>query len=203
MSTPLIMPAPLWSRLALTGFVALLVPYYWMHEGWRNFLWLSDVSLFVTAIALWTRSPLLNSMMAIGVLPFEIYWNLTFFARVFTGIEIGEIPDYMFDGSLPLLLRVISLFHVLLPIVWILLLVRWGYDRRALTVQTVVLWALVGVTYAFTGPDLNINWVYLPYKLRLAWLPQDAWLVAYVVLVPLVIYWPLHRLFSRALPRAR
>lgn len=202
MSTPLALPAPLWSRLALTAFVVLLVPYYWLHEGWRNFFWLSDVSLFVTVLALWARSPLLNSMMAIGVLPFELYWNLTFFVRLLTGVEIGEIPDYMFDASLPLLLRVISLFHVVLPVVWILLLVRWGYDRRALVLQTLLLWAVVAVTYAFTGPDLNINWVYLPYRLRLSWLPENAWLAAYVVVVPLLVYWPLHRVLLRTLPRA-
>ena len=108
----------------------------------------------------------------------------------------------MFDARLPLLLRLISLFHVLLPIVWVLLLVRWGYDRRALRLQVVALCIVVAVTYAFTGPDLNINWVYLPYKLRLSWLPEDAWLVAYVVLVPLLVYWPLHWLYSRVLPQA-
>ncbi|HZQ61693.1 MAG TPA: hypothetical protein VFC24_10115 [Casimicrobiaceae bacterium] len=203
MSTRLILSAPLWSRLATTAFIVLLVPYYWTHEGWRNFFWLSDVSLFVTVFALWLRSPLLNSMMAVGVLPFEIYWNLTFFTRLFTGIEIGEIPDYMFDANLPLLLRVISLFHVLLPVIWILLLLRWGYDRRALRLQTFALWIVVWLTYAFTAPDLNINWVYLPYKLRLSWLPEDAWLLAYVVLVPLLVYWPLDRLYSRAFAPAR
>lgn len=203
MSTRLIAPAPLWSRLALSAFILVLVPYYWTHEGWRNFFWLSDLSLFATVIALWLQSPLVNSMMAIGVLPFELYWNLTFFTRLLTGIEIGEIPDYMFDPSLPLLLRVISLFHVVLPIVWIMLLPRWGYDRRALRMQTIALWIIVPVTYAFTGPDLNINWVYLPYKLRLRWLPEDTWLITYMVLVPLVVYWPLHRLYIRWLPPAR
>lgn len=181
----------------------MLVPYYWTHEGWRNFFWLSDLSLFATVVALWLESPLINSMMCVGVLPFELYWNLTFFTRFLTGIEIGEIPDYMFDGSLPILLRVISLFHVVLPVIWILLLLRWGYDRRALRFQTTALWVIVLVTYVFTGPELNINWVYLPYKLRLAWLSQGAWLIAYMALVPLAVYWPLHVFYTRCAPRAR
>lgn len=203
LSSPLVLPAPLWSRVAASAFIVVLVPYYWMHEGWRNFLWLSDISLFATGIALWVESPLLNSMMCIGVLPFELYWNATFFTRLLTGIEIGEIPDYMFDGSLPLPLRLISLFHVVLPVIWILLLRRWGYDRRAIKLQTVALSVILLLTYGLTGPELNINWVYLPYKLHLAWLPQHAWLLAYMVIVPALVYWPTHVFYSRCAPRAR
>jgi hypothetical protein len=74
-----IAPAPLWLRIALTIFVALLVPYYWHHYGWQNFFWLSDVALFLTLAALWRGIRLIISMMAIGVLPLELYWNVAFF----------------------------------------------------------------------------------------------------------------------------
>jgi hypothetical protein len=202
-ASPIVPAAPLWSRLALTAFVLLLVPYYSTHEGWRNFLWLSDLSLFATVFALWLASPLLNSMMCLGVLPFELYWNLTFFTRLATGLEIGEIPDYMFDPAQPLMLRIMSLFHVVLPVVWVRLLLQWGYDRRAYVLQTLALWIIVPLTFALSAPAENINWVYLPYRLHLAWLPESAWLAAYMALAPLVIYWPLHRLYSRTMQDAR
>ena len=124
-------PAPLWLRIALTAFVAFLVPYYWHHYGWHNFFWLSDVALFLTVFALWRASRLLISMMAVGVLPLELYWNIDFFMRLTTGIEVGGIARYMFDEDRPLLLRGVSLFHVALPIIWIGMLLRWGYDPRA------------------------------------------------------------------------
>src|SRR5438477_3659371 len=108
-------PVPLWLRVALTAFVVVLVPYYWHHYGWHNFFWLSDVGLFLTVVALWRTSRLINSMMAIGVLPLEIFWNIDFFTRLTTGIEVGCIAHYMFDDAVPLSLRAVSLFHVVLP----------------------------------------------------------------------------------------
>src|ERR671918_2817279 len=94
-------PAPLWLRIALTAFVAFLVPYYWHHYGWQNFFWLSDVALFLTVFALWRTSRLLISMMAVGVLPLELYWNIDFFMRINTGIEVGGVARYMFVEERP------------------------------------------------------------------------------------------------------
>ena len=194
-------PAPPWLRLALTGFVIMLVPVYWVHYGWRNFLWLSDVALFLTLVALWRTSPLLNSMLAIGVMPLEIFWNVSFFARLIAGLDVGGIAHYMFDESLPLYLRGLSLFHVALPVIWIALLRRWGYDPRALIAQTLLLWIVLLASYALTQPDDNINWVFAPYKAGWEWMPAPAWLVAYMVLVPVLVHWPLHKLYSSRLAR--
>src|SRR5207237_3890877 len=80
MSEPVAAPAPLWLRIGLTAFVAFLVPYYWRHYGPQTFLWLSDAGLFLTVIALWRADRLLISMMAIGVLPLELFWNIDFFS---------------------------------------------------------------------------------------------------------------------------
>lgn len=190
-------PAPLWLRIALTAFVAFLVPYYWHHYGWHNFFWLSDVALFLTVFALWRASRLLISMMAVGVLPLELYWNIDFFMRLTTGIEVGGIARYMFDEDRPLLLRGVSLFHVALPIIWIGMLLRWGYDPRAFKAQTLLLWATLVATYWVTDPDKNINWVFAPQKMGWHWMPETLWLIAYMVVVPVAIYWPLHTLYSR------
>lgn len=193
--------APFWLRIGLTAVALVLVPYYWHLFGWRNYLWLSDVALFVTVAALWRTSPLLNSMMVIGILPFEVYWNLVFLVRLTTGVEIGEITDYILDPGLPLLLRALSLFHVALPVIWIGMLLRWGYDRRALWLQTMLFWGVVLGTYALTDIGQNINWVFLPARLGLSWLPESAWLLAYLLLVPILIYLPLHCALARLLPR--
>jgi hypothetical protein len=193
--------APLWLRIGLTAIAVILVVYYWHLFGWRNYLWLSDVALFVTVLALWRTSPLLNSMMVIGILPFELYWNLVFLVRLTTGIEIGEITDYVLDPGLPVLLRALSLFHVALPVIWLTLLFRWGYDRRAFRWQTLLFWGVVAATYLATDARDNINWVFLPARLGLAWLGESAWLLVYMGLVPALIYWPLHRLLARTMAR--
>lgn len=44
------------------------------------FLWFSDIALFAVGIALWTKSRLLISMMAVGVFILEIGWNIDFFS---------------------------------------------------------------------------------------------------------------------------
>lgn len=202
MSARVTAPAPLWLRIALTLFVAMLVPYYWRHYGWQNFFWLSHVALFLTLAALWRGSRLIISMMAIGVLPVELYWNVAFFARLIGGIELGDIANYMFDESLPLLLRGASLFHVALPIIWITMLLRWGYDPRAFRAQTLLLWAILIATYALTDPDKNINRVFVPDGMR--WrMSELAWMILYMMAVPVVVHWPLHKLYSRYLSIAR
>lgn len=201
MKTRIPVPVPLWVKLAVTIFILVLVPIYWRHYGWHNFLWLSDIALFLTAAALWRTSPLINSMFAIGVLPLEIFWNIDFFTRLLTGLEVGGIAHYMFDETLPLYLRALSLFHIALPIVWITLLRRWGYDPRALKAQTLLLWVTLIASYALTRPDENINWVFVPHKMGWDWLPELAWLFAYMLLVPAVVHWPLHKLYSSRLAR--
>jgi hypothetical protein len=202
LSTRIAAPAPFWLRIALTVFVALLVPYYWHHYGWQNFFWLSDVALFLTLAALWRGSRLIISMMAIGVLPLELFWNVGFFLRLITGIQLGDLTGYMFDESLPLLLRGASLFHVALPIIWITMLLRWGYDPRAFRAQTLLLWAILIATYAVTDPDENINWVFMPD--RMGWrMPELAWMILYMMAVPVVVHWPLHKLYSHYLSITR
>jgi hypothetical protein len=201
MPTRIPAPVPLWLNLALTGFVIVLIPIYWRHYGWHNFLWLSDIALFLTVVSLWRTSPLINSMLGIGVLPLEMFWNIDFFTRLITGMEVGGIAQYMFDESLPLHLRALSLFHIALPITWITLLKRWGYDPRAFKAQTLLLWVALLASYGLTRPDENINWVFMPYKSGWQWIPELAWLIAYMLLVPALVHWPLHKLYSSQLAK--
>src|SRR5260370_33967266 len=58
---------PLLLKLVVTMFVAVLVPIYWRYYGPGNFLWFSDLALFLTLAALWLESPLLASTQAVSV----------------------------------------------------------------------------------------------------------------------------------------
>lgn len=149
-----------WIKIAFTVFVLVLVPVYWRHWGPTNFLWFSDVALILCVPALWMESSLLASMMAVGVLLPEIYWNIELLIRLLTGRSLAGLTDYMFDRGRPLYLRLLSLFHVALPAVLILMLTRLGYDSRALYFQIFFALVILILTYNVTVPEKNINWVY-------------------------------------------
>jgi hypothetical protein len=151
---------PLWLPVSYSLFLLVLVPVYWKNYGPANFLWFSDIALFAICIVLWTESRLLLSMMAVGVLGLELVWNIDYFGRLLTGRKLLGLSDYMFRSELSLFLRGISLFHVFLPAIVIWLLLKWGYDTRALYLQTVLAWGVLVVTYLFTDPKENINWVF-------------------------------------------
>ena len=186
-------PYPLWVRLPFTLFVAVLVPVYWRNYGPGNFLWFSDIALFAVLIALWTGNRLVYSMMAVGVLPLEMVWTVDFLS----GGRLIGLAAYMFDASLPLYLRGLSLFHLMLPPLILWMLIRQGYDRRALVAQTLLAWAVLPLSFVLTSPEDNINWVYgIGPDAALA-LPPLLYLGLYIALLPLVVFAPMHLLLRR------
>src|SRR5688572_14547634 len=107
---------PLWVQVAYALFLAALIPLYWWRYGPGNFLWFSDIALFLAGVSLYTGHPLPASMGALAVLVIETAWNIDYFGRLITGRRVVGLADYMFDDRRPLWLRALSLFHVPLPI---------------------------------------------------------------------------------------
>lgn len=177
-------------KLAYTAFIFVLVPVYWRDYGLQNFLWFSNLALFMVLIALWRENALINSMAALMVLVFELGWNAAFF----TGGLLHSGVDYMFDHALPLYLRGLSLFHVFLPLLMVWLLFRLGYDRRALTAQTVLLWVVLLVTFAASPESENINWVFGLGEIQTV-APRLVFLLFLMLAIPLIVYTPTHFLF--------
>jgi hypothetical protein len=187
-------------KAAYTLFLAVLVPVYWAHYGPRNFLWFSDIALLGSGAALWLESPLLASMMTLAVLLPELAWNVDFFGRLLTGRSLLGMSAYMFDPALPRSLRALSLFHVWLP-AWLLWLVaRLGYDRRAWAWQSVLAALVLPLTYRFTEPHENVNWVH---GLGAARPRAHPWLYLALLIVSfsLVLYLPPHLLLHAWLGR--
>lgn len=188
---------PLWIKVAYTLFLCVLVPIYWRGYGPTNFLWASDIALFITFVALWLESRLLNSMMAIGVLPIELAWGVDFLFEAITGVRLTGMTQYMFNPELPLHLRGLSLFHLMLPLVMVLLLFRLGYDRRALIAQSALVWIVLPVTYLVTDPAKNINLVFGLGTEPKTVLPPLAYLGLEMILVPVILCLPAHLVLRR------
>lgn len=181
-----------WIKIAYTASVAAIIPVYWRHYGWRNFLWFSDIALFGTCVALWLESPLLVSVMAVAVLLPELLWNASFFARLVFRVQVTNLAGYMFDPRKPLFLRALSLFHVVLPLVMLWMLARLGYDSRAFVMQTIIAWIVLPLTYAVLRPqDENINWV-RGFGKPQQWVKPRTYLALLMLAFPVLIYLPTH-----------
>jgi len=187
---------PLGIKILYSLFLCVLVPTYWHHYGPANFLWASDIALFFVLAALWSERPLPNSMMAIGVLPFEIAWTIDFFA----GSQLLGVASYMFEPERTLYLRSLSLFHIMLPLIIIFLLRRLGYDRRALPAETLLTWIVLPVTYFVTDPADNVNLAFGFNEPQTVMHPL-LYLALGMILLPVVICWPAHLVLKRLFAR--
>lgn len=192
---------PAWLKAAFAAFLCVLVPVYWRHYGPGNFLWFSDIALFFTAAAVVVERPAalrpaLIGMVAVGVLPLEIAWCVDLAA----GGKLLGLTAYMFDASRPLYLRGLSLFHLALPPTVIWMLIRFGYDRRSLRRQVVLIWIVLPLTYALTDPSLNINWAFGPGNEPQTLIPPLAYLALEMAALPLLVALPMHWLVRRLLP---
>jgi len=187
---------PLWIKFAYTLFAAVTVAVYAVKYGPGNFLWFSDIALLAAVPALWLESSLLASMMTIGILLPEVFWNVTFFGRLFTGKRLAGLTDYMFDPQKPLFLRSLSLFHVFLPVLLLWMIARLGYAPGAWIAQTALVWIVLPMTYWFTDPQKNINWVYGPGSGPQKRLPALIYLCLLMIFFPAVIYFPTHLLLQ-------
>ncbi len=188
---------PLWIKLLATAFVAVLAPVYARHYGWANFLWFSDIALFSCVAALWLESPLLASMMTVGVLLLESAWIVDFAWRLLIGRGLLGLTDYMFESKNPRFIRGLSLFHVAMPFLLLWMVSRLGYDRRAWLAQTLLTWGVLLITYFVTRPDDNINWAFGLGSKPQHRLPPPAYLVFLMLALPIVVYWPTHLLLTR------
>lgn len=186
----------LWIKLSYTTFVLTLIPIYWKHWGPANFLWFSDIALFISVIALWLESPLLASMMAVGVLLPELYWNLELLVRLLTGYKMAGLTDYMWNRKYPLFLRLLSLFHVILPVILLLMLNHYGYEPSAIYYQTGLAILVLFIAYKLTPPSANINWVFGPGNSPQTRIPSKYYVVIVMVLYPLLLFLPTHYLLK-------
>jgi hypothetical protein len=187
---------PLWIKIAYTLFAVITIAVYAVKYPPGNFLWFSDIALVLTVPALWSESSLLASMMAIGVLLPEAFWNVGYLGHLLTGKRLSGLTDYMFDAHKPLYLRALSLFHVFLPVLLLWMVARLGYAPQALPAQTALAWIVLPSTYWLTDPAMNVNWVFGPDGGQRKRTPTLVHLGLLMIGLPLLVYFPTHVLLQ-------
>lgn len=154
-------------------------------------------ALLVMVPALWFENPLLISMMALAVVLPELAWNIDFFLRSATGVSLIGLTSYMFDASIPRFIRGLSLFHMVLPLLLIWMLHRLGYDHRALFWQTLVAAVVLPLSYFFSNPRDNVNWVHGFGEKPQTMVPAPLFVIFLMLMFFFAIYLPMHLLFDR------
>lgn len=197
-------PLPLWFKIPYTLLVVVVIAVYWRMYGPANFLWFSDIAFFGMAYAMWRDDGLFPSMMAIGVLPLEFVWMFSYlsgFVGDYGSTWLG-VGDYMFDQSLPLWLRGLSLFHFAMIFAVIYMVARKRYDTRALVPQTVLAMVVLLATHIWGIKEDNPNLIYPPGDFD-----QIIAQPVYSALQPLVLFGgiilPMHLLLKKFWPITR
>jgi len=198
--SPVTHPIPAWARWAAVIWLAIWVPTYLYVWGASSFLFLCDLALLLTCIGLVTGNALLLSSQAVSSLVVDAVWFADISSKLLFGRHFLSGTEYFFDARYPLGVRLMSTFHVVLPVILLLALSRTGYDSRALRLQSLIAW-LVLIASRFAGPQKNINFAFTDPFFRRSWGPAPVHLA--VILLPLIllIYVPTHVLLRRYFPQ--
>jgi len=186
------MRIPLCIKVLWTLAVIVLVPIYWRQYGLQNFLFFCDLgNLFIVA-GLWLESPLIFSWQATGLLLFQTLFTLDLIGALISGRHWIGGTEFMFDPQVAIAIRLLSLFHVVAPPLLLWAIWRLGYDTRGWKYQTITTWIVVPINY-FWRPESDVNWARGPFLREQHVVPGPVYLFAYLIIVPVVVYYPTHR----------
>ena len=187
--------------IALLWLVVWAPSYLWTW-GWRNFLLLCDLAVILAAIGIWRSNALLLSSQAVSTLLVGLAWFVDLLCRGLSGRHLIGGTEYLWDPQYPLWVRLLSVYHVVLPALLLWCLRRVGYDSRAWKLQC-GLAALFFVLSRIIAPGWNLNFVEREPLLRRAWGPAPVHLAVVFSFTALVIYWPTHRLLLAVVPHRK
>ena len=197
---------PVWLRWAGLLWLSVWIPSYWHTWGPQNFVHLCDIAVILTCAGLWWSNSLLLSSQAVSSVVVDLLWDLDAAWRFFSGHHLIGGTEYMWDAHYPLWVRMLSLFHIVWPILLLWSLARVGYDRRGWLLQTGIAAGAIVVARSM-GSTLNINFAFRDPILHRAWGPPAAHLALMWIGLVVVSYLPTHfilmRLFAPPAPPAR
>jgi hypothetical protein len=183
-----------WLGLA---WLAVYVPSYAVAYGWLNFLFLCNLGVMITAVALLAGSRLLLSSQAIAAPVIGLAWALDAGTKVATGDFLYGATAYMWDAQYPLFTRLLSLYHLAWPLLLLALVARHGYDRRGWPLQTAIAGAAMVAARLISLPEKNVNFAFRDPFFDASWGPPPLHLAAMLLGLAGIAYGVTHLLLSR------
>jgi hypothetical protein len=190
-------------RWVALAWLAVWVPTYTYELGWRNFLQLCDVGLFVTCAGIWRGDARLLSSQAVGTLVVSGLWMLDVTGRLVGGRHLVGGTEYMWNGERPLFVRLLSLFHVATVPLLLGCLRRTGYDRRGFGLMVAIAGATLIASRLFGTAADNPNYVFRDPFFHRTFGPAPLHLLVTLAALSLVAFLPTHLLLARLLPGPR
>jgi hypothetical protein len=185
------MRVPLWLKIGWTIWVMIWAPVYLKHYGAQNFLYFCDLGNVLVTVGLWAESALIFSWQATGLLLFQTLYVLDLAGALVSGRHWLGGTEFMFDQGVPLLVRLLSLFHVVMPPLLLWAICKLGYDTRGWKLQTLTTCVVVPINY-FWRPQYDVNFARGLFFSEQHRVPGLLYLAAYLIMVPLLVYFPTH-----------
>ena len=183
---------PLSLKLAWTMFVLIWAPVYWHYYGPQNFLFYCDLGNLLILLGLWLESRMIFSWQAVGLLVVQTLYAVDLFGAFFLGHHIFGGTEYMFDPAIPILVRALGLYHLVVPVLLLWAVRRLGYDASAWKWQVVLMLVVVPINFLWHPAD-NVNFARgIGHEQHL--MPGWLYLIGYLIVAPLAVYWPTHLL---------
>jgi hypothetical protein len=176
------------------------VPAYWRTWGASNFLQLCDIAVLLTCIGFWADSRLLISSQAVSSLLVDLVWTLDASWRLLLGRHLLGGTEYFFDARYPLWVRLLSLFHIVMPPLFLWTLHRAGYDRRGFALQSLIA-LLVFIASRFTSPAKNMNFAFTDPFFHRSWGPPPVHVAISFLFMVIVVYLPTHLVLKKVCGR--
>lgn len=190
---------PTWLRWSALLWLFVWFPIYWHAWGAANFLHLCDIAVILTCIGLWSGNPLLISSQAVSSLLIDTAWALDAASRFFLGHHLIGGTEYLFDARFPLGVRLLSLFHLVMPPLLLWSLHRCGYDRRGWALQSAIALILF-IASRFSDPAKNLNFAFRDAFFHRAWGPAPIHIAISLLLLVFGVYLPTHLALKTLFP---
>jgi hypothetical protein len=186
-------------RWAVLFWLLVWLPVNLQAWGWQNMMHFCDVGAVIACLGIFFENSLFSSTQAVSALFVGALWGLDVGWRISFGHHLFGGTEYMWDTNYPLWLRLLSLFHLWLPIALLEALRRIGYDSRALAVQSAIAGVLLVIS-RFLDPALNMNYAFQDPLFHRGWGPAPAHVAVILAGTIVIIYWPTHMLLRRIFP---
>jgi len=187
---------PVWIRWVALVWLAFWSIVYWRSWGPLNFLHFCDITEILACIGFAADSALLISSQAVASLLVDAAWALDAGWTVVFGHHLIGGTEYLFDPSHALWVRLLSLFHIVLPVLLLWAVHRLGYDRRGFPLQLAI--ALPAFIASRLAPAAqNLNYAYIDPFFHRSWGPAPVHIVVIFLFMLFAVYLPTHLILKR------